>query len=72
MKHGKGSIKMFSSNPNAPEEFMAYEGEWLKGKPHGFGKHIDEKGTKYIGDFVGGEKTGSAKILTKEGQYYEG
>ena len=50
MKHGKGSIKLLTSATN----FMAYEGEWQKGKPHGYGKHIDEKNTKYIGDFLGG------------------
>ena len=51
---------------------MAYEGEWKKGKPHGFGKQIDEKDTKYIGNFVAGEKTGSATIISKEGIEYRG
>jgi hypothetical protein len=72
VKHGQGSIQLTSSNADAPELTMCYEGAWEKGKPHGFGKHIDERDTRYIGTFLAGEKTGSATILTKEGLYYEG
>ena len=67
VKEGKGSLKVFPSNPDYPHIFMAYQGQWKKGKPHGFGKQIDEKDTKYIGPFVAGQKTGNATIITKEG-----
>lgn len=49
MRHGKGTIKIINSDlPNFPD-FTAYDGEWANGKPHGFGRHIDEKNNKYIG-----------------------
>jgi len=41
MRYGKGTIQIFSSNLDAPNDFMGYDGEWAHGKPHGFGKHID-------------------------------
>jgi len=41
MRHGKGTIKIFSSNPNSPNDFVAYDGEWENGKPNGLGRHID-------------------------------
>lgn len=65
VKDGNGVVKLFPSNPEKPDDYMAYEGQWKNGKPHGFGKHIDEKGTKYIGYFVAGEKTGQATIINK-------
>jgi hypothetical protein len=42
-------IKVF--NNKGASDFMGYDGEWSNGKPHGFGKQIDEKGNKYIGSF---------------------
>ena len=72
MRHGKGTIKIFSTNVDNPDDFMAYDGEWANGKPHGFGRHIDQKNTKYIGEFKMGEKTGKAIILAKDGLYYQG
>lgn len=53
-RHGRGVIKVFPTNKEQPELFMAYDGEWINGKPDGFGKHIDEKNTKYIGNFQAG------------------
>jgi len=41
MRHGKGTIKIFSTKTDKPDDFMAYDGDWANGKPHGFGKHID-------------------------------
>lgn len=49
---------------------MGFDGEWLNGKPHGFGKHIDDKNNKYIGSFEKGEKVGKAVMLSKDGVYY--
>ena len=72
MRHGQGTIKIFSSNPGPPEHFIGYQGQWAAGKPHGFGAHIDHNNTKYIGHFNAGEKTGTAIILTQDGLYYEG
>ena len=54
------------------ESNMCYEGDWSRGKPHGRGCHLDDRGTRYIGGFVAGQKTGQATILTKEGLFYEG
>jgi hypothetical protein len=38
-RSGKGVIKIISSRGNG---FMGYDGEWMAGRPHGFGKHIDD------------------------------
>ena len=54
MRNGKGCIKIINEKDPTSTEFTAYEGEWLNGKPHGLGKHIDEKGNKYIGEFESG------------------
>ena len=72
MRNGKGSIKIINSKNSNSNEFTAYDGQWLNGKPHGYGKHIDEKNNKYIGQFEDGQKTGKAVILNKDGLYYEG
>ena len=72
MRHGKGSIKIINPDlPNFPD-FTAYDGEWVNGKPHGFGRQIDEKNNKYIGEFQESEKTGKAVFLNRDGLYYEG
>ena len=41
MRHGQGTIKILSTNPENTSDFMAYDGEWANGKPNGFGRHID-------------------------------
>lgn len=71
-RNGQGTIKVLSKNANNDKEFVGYDGEWLDGKPHGFGKHIDEKNNKYIGNFEHGEKTGKAIVMNKDGLFYEG
>ena len=38
-RSGRGVIKIIN---NRGQGFMGYDGEWMNGKPHGFGKHIDE------------------------------
>lgn len=48
MRNGKGSIKVIGADA---VNFTAYDGNWIEGKPHGSGKHIDLKSNKYIGNF---------------------
>ena len=71
MRHGRGVIKILSKG-DAKENFVGYDGQWVKGKPHGSGAHIDDHNTKYIGEFNAGEKVGNAIILTQDGLRYEG
>lgn len=72
MRHGKGTIKIINVDEPHPNCFTCYDGEWAKGKPHGYGVQIDEKDNKYMGDFKNGDKTGNAIILNKDGLFYEG
>ena len=71
MRHGRGVIKIISKSEDGGR-FVGYDGLWLKGKPHGYGAHIDENNTKYMGEFNAGEKIGKAVILTQEGLRYDG
>ena len=51
MKNGNGTIKIFNKSNASENEFTAYDGSWLDGKPHSFGVQIDENNNKYIGGF---------------------
>ncbi len=54
-----------------------YEGQFLNGKKHGFGKQTfardDEfKRDYYIGEFKDDERNGNGKLVWKSGEVYEG
>jgi hypothetical protein len=51
MRHGKGTIKIINADEPNPDCFTCYDGEWVRGKPYGYGKQIDEKDNKYMGNF---------------------
>ncbi len=50
-----------------------YDGEWLNGKPNGFGKCVYESGGSYEGDWVNGERHGNGKMSwPKQHESYSG
>ncbi|CAC5419856.1 unnamed protein product [Mytilus coruscus] len=59
-------------------QYFRYEGEWVKGKKHGFGKLLLKDGTYYEGQFNQGEITGtgfkffSATKCKYKGQFVKG
>lgn len=50
-RNGKGTIRLLNPSNPADVNCLAYDGQWLQGKPHGHGCHIDERGNKYVGAF---------------------
>lgn len=49
-----------------------YEGDWLKGFRHGFGRIVFQDGTYYEGDWYLGEATGEGTIVYNSGRQYSG
>ena len=49
-----------------------YEGEWVNDLQDGKGEEQYEDGSKYVGMFSKGEKSGIGKLTLKNGNYYEG
>ncbi|XP_071176773.1 MORN repeat-containing protein 1-like isoform X24 [Mytilus edulis] len=54
-------------------QYFKYEGEWVKGKKHGFGKLLLKDGTYYEGQFNQGEITGTGfKFFSETKCKYKG
>ncbi|XP_052061458.1 MORN repeat-containing protein 1-like isoform X4 [Mytilus californianus] len=54
-------------------QYFRYEGEWVKGKKHGFGKLLLKDGTYYEGQFNQGEITGTGfKFFSETKCKYKG
>lgn len=53
---GKANLK---SEGN--EKYYSYDGEWLKGKMHGYGKYLYEDGGTYVGEFLNNLPHGEGK-----------
>jgi hypothetical protein len=49
-----------------------YEGEFLNGKYHGYGRYIFKNGEIYEGYFANGKKHGKGKEIFTDGSVYEG
>jgi hypothetical protein len=49
-----------------------YEGEFLNGKYHGYGKYVFLDGEIYEGYFANGKRHGKGKEIYKDGSVYEG
>lgn len=62
---GKGKYKL--------NDYVLYEGDFVKGKPHGKGKETHRCGDTYEGDWVKGFYQGKGKrIWADNGDFYEG
>jgi MORN repeat len=66
---GKGQIKWDVAGKLAEE----YDGEYLRGRPHGTGTmKSHENGQVYTGDWVAGVPTGDGKLVLPDGTTYVG
>lgn len=65
MRDGYGE---FESDGNK----IRYEGYWVDGLKHGFGKLAIKDGMTYEGDWVYGIKQGHGKIKWPSNNFYEG
>jgi MORN repeat len=66
---GKGQIKWNVAGKLAEE----YDGEYLRGRPHGTGSMTShENGQIYTGDWVDGIPTGNGKLVMPDGTTYVG
>jgi hypothetical protein len=50
----------------------AFEGHFMKGVPHGFGKHSHNNGSVFEGDMWKGQRHGRGSIAFKNGESYTG
>lgn len=60
--HGKGVAK-------GKDE---YEGEFLRGQPHGTGTYTWAAGRQYVGDWSAGKRNGFGRLTWADGAMYEG
>lgn len=51
---------------------IVFEGEWLNGKPHGYGKNYYPNGGYYEGTFFNGLPHGFGRFINANGDYYQG
>ena len=49
-----------------------YEGEWVANEKHGVGNETFADGSKYIGDYEHGTRTGKGTFAWSNGQHYTG
>src|SRR3990167_8060583 len=49
-----------------------YEGQWLKGKPHGTGSLLETSQTSFSGEWSEGKKEGKGTLRWANGDSYEG
>jgi TPR repeat protein len=49
-----------------------YDGEWLQGRPHGFGIATEADGARYAGDWHHGDRHGEGELTLSDGSRYEG
>lgn len=56
---------------NRPDGSM-YEGTWLAGKKHGYGRQINADRTEYVGQFANGYAHGDGKLTMLDGSTFEG
>ena len=72
--NGKGEVKEYE-NSNYSNENIIFEGEYLNGLKHGYGKEYNKKGYLiFEGKFLNGERNGKGKEYNKleEGLVFEG
>jgi hypothetical protein len=51
---------------------QSYEGDYVNGMEHGIGKSTASDGEVYIGEFYNGKATGKERLITANGDIYEG
>jgi len=71
-EHGKGKSRL--ANKDGSHEDI-YEGDWVKGKKHGKGKHTmlsDGEWNQYEGAFKNNKCHGKGIIIYRDGMIYEG
>ncbi len=61
---GRGRLELRSG------EF--FDGEWLAGRMHGRGIHLDPAGNRYEGAFVDGRPEGEGRLMLRSGEIFEG
>ena len=54
------------------EIFFAYDGQWTKGKMHGYGRYLYDDGFTCVGSFIENWQEGEATSVYPKGDKYEG
>ena len=85
IKKFEHSLDEISVNSNYPKKIFSrpallfkkdnsiYKGSWnFQGKKEGFGIFLDSKGNKYIGEWKDDKIKGKGRIISINGDYYEG
>lgn len=51
---------------------FVYQGQWINGKPDGYGKIYFPNGELFEGEFIDGKAAGPGRYFYQTGAYYEG
>eukprot|EP00526_Cylindrotheca_closterium_P000096 CAMPEP_0113624438 /NCGR_PEP_ID=MMETSP0017_2-20120614/12593_1 /TAXON_ID=2856 /ORGANISM="Cylindrotheca closterium" /LENGTH=862 /DNA_ID=CAMNT_0000534459 /DNA_START=96 /DNA_END=2681 /DNA_ORIENTATION=+ /assembly_acc=CAM_ASM_000147 len=68
LPEGVGTMKY----QHHPELMMEYEGFWIKGMKHGFGRVLYMNGDSYQGDFAQNQKQGQGEWKLSDGRQFKG
>jgi hypothetical protein len=66
--HGRGTLKWFESGKNVETD----EGEFIKGKLHGFAVITTSDGKRFEGEFRDNKPEGKGTLETESGEVYSG
>ena len=72
-KHSFGHEESFGSPASKSKAgSWTYEGDWIRGQPHGDGVHTYADGSIYTGNFVDGKRRGRGKLVTYRKEIFDG